>query len=358
MSADESWDEDWDDDYEETIFGMPVRTFRISMAAVLAVLLLLVASLVSTSFGLYSGVGSVTIAANYDGFGPLDEELKFKVYLTSPTLGRLATDSGSYAVSYDQEVRAHGSFSYSKAGIGTVTIPVTDFFVANGEYTITVSAGDASDSVSMDISRNADYAIGIVNFFGGTFDDSRYTESFASDPQVTLSFTDSAGPGGELVFPVANGYFDIFYFENSDYNNKDSCDDDCDDNYEANKWNGCYWNSAVTGCSPSGGRTSSDWNGEDNLVQRFFFNVSGDSYSWNLQDEGVQYGNSIDYTIPLDKETLRQHEQVDFTIVIHFTNTFAEANCDNIENTDCDRELDHDEKDGRSDWEWFALEGK
>jgi len=195
MSADESWDEDWDDDYEETIFGMPVRTFRISVAAVLAVLLLLVASLVSTSFGLYSGVGSVTIAANYDGFGPLDEELKFKVYLTSPTLGRLATDSGSYAVSYDHEVRAHGSFSYSKAGIGTVTIPVTDFFVANGEYTITVSAGDASDSVSMDISRNADYAIGIVNFFGGTFDDSRYTESFTSDPQVTLSFTDSAGPG-------------------------------------------------------------------------------------------------------------------------------------------------------------------
>ena len=87
-----------------------------------------------------------------------------------------------------------------------------DFFVANGEYTITVSAGDTSDSVSMDISRNADYAIGIVNFFGGTFDDSRYTESFASDPQVTLSFTNSAGPGGELVFPVANGYFDIFYF--------------------------------------------------------------------------------------------------------------------------------------------------
>jgi len=41
MSADESWDEDWDDDYEETIFGMPVRTFRISVAAVLAVLLLL-----------------------------------------------------------------------------------------------------------------------------------------------------------------------------------------------------------------------------------------------------------------------------------------------------------------------------
>ena len=43
------------------------------------------------------------------------------------------------------------------------------------------------------------------------------------------------------MLPVANGYFDIFYFENSDYNNKDSCDGDCDDNYEANKWDGCYW---------------------------------------------------------------------------------------------------------------------
>ena len=361
MTAADDWDDDWDDDSVETILGIHMHTFKLSVAAVVAVMLLLVASLVSTGFGLYSGVGSVTIAANYEGFEPLDEELKFKVYLTSPTLGRLSQDAGTYAVSYDGEVRAHGSFSYSNAGIGTVTIPLTNIFVANGEYIITASAGDASDSVSMDISRNADYAIGVINFHGSTYDDDAYADADAP-PQVTPSFTDQAGPGGEIVFPVVSGYFDIYFFENQDYNGNDNCNDKndpCDDNYEDNLWRACYWDSANPACSPTGGRPSSEWKDEEHHVQRVFFNISqDDSYSWNPKDESVQYGSGIGYTIPLDKEALRQGMQVDFTIVIHFTNSFAEANCGNIENTDCDREFDREEKVGRSSPEWFALEGK
>ena len=54
MAPDEEWDdEEWDEDYDETILGFSPLTFKLASVGSVLVILMLVLSLVLTSFGFY-----------------------------------------------------------------------------------------------------------------------------------------------------------------------------------------------------------------------------------------------------------------------------------------------------------------
>ena len=336
----------------DLILGYPAKGVKVG--GTLFFVLFLVIALISSSIGFYPGVGQLNLeiiplgSSNPDDFGTLDDELVLKVYISAPTLGWRSVDQVDYEISYEGKVRATGSFDYKepRSGEGVkAKVEVDDFFVDNGDYTVTVTAGGKSDSGTAFVARNGKFVEGVMNYHGGSYEDPEYQMTNNDFPQITIRFTsDSSDSLAPRVSPQGFGYMDIFYTNH-----------DSDDNYDEHKWDSCYWNDDDNQCGPTQSRPS-NWDNNQNFVQRIYFNISRDTYSWNADGDGVSTGVGEDYTIDLVADDLRQNQDSDFSIKIYFTNTFADDFCSELSNTNCDSELDNNEYDGRSYWDWFLLE--
>tara|TARA_B100000029_G_scaffold440755_1_gene458099 strand:+ start:1094 stop:2176 length:1083 start_codon:yes stop_codon:yes gene_type:complete len=342
-----------EDEAADLILGYPSKNVKVGGS--LFFVLFLVISLVSSSIGFYPGIGQINLeiiplgSSNPDDFGTLDDELILKVYITAPTLGWRSVDQVDYEISYDGNVRTTGSFAYEEARSGEGSkskIEIDDFFVDNGDYKVKVSAGGNSDSSTVFVARNGKFVEGVMNYHGGSYEDPEYQMTNNDIPQVTLRFTsDASNSLAPRVSPLGFGYMDIFY---TDHNS--------DDNYDEHKWDSCYWNDDDPQCGPTQSRPS-NWDNEQYLAQRIYFNISRDSYSWSVDgDSQIYNGVGEDYTIDLVADDIRQNQDSDFSIKIYFTNTYANDFCSSLSNTNCASELDNNEYDGRSYWDWFFLE--
>ena len=355
-------DADFIDTEEEVgsnlILGYPAT--NVKAGGTLFFVLFLVISLVSSSIGFYQGVGQLSLeiipfgSNNPDDFGTLDEELEFKVYISAPTLGWLSADQVDYEISYDGKVRATGSFEYDepRSGEGSkVKVEINNFFVDNGDYEVTVTAGGNSDSDTIFVARNGQFVEGVMNYNGGSYDDASYNLAGIDSPEITLRFTsDSTDSLAPRVSPQGFGYMDIFYTEHScTSDHTDNCDTHPNDEYHS-----CYWNDNEPSCGPN---RPSNWDNNDNLAQRIYFNISRDAYSWNADGDADDLYSGVGelYTIELVADDLRRNQDSDFSIKIYFTNTFTDGFENELSNTESS-DLDTSTYDGRSSWNWFFLE--
>ncbi|MEC9336676.1 MAG: hypothetical protein VYC68_04150, partial [Candidatus Thermoplasmatota archaeon] len=81
-------DEEWDEDYDETILGFSPLTFKLASVSSVLVVLMLVLSLVLTSFGFYSGVAHLKVMIDVEEHYSSDDIiLNAEVMANSPLFG-------------------------------------------------------------------------------------------------------------------------------------------------------------------------------------------------------------------------------------------------------------------------------
>ena len=319
--AEEDWDdEDWDDmdDSESSlsfISDMSLFTnMRIAIGVSLVILLLL-CSMVFTNFGLYYGAGGLSVLIDVnEGKDTSDRTFNFNILATSPTLGMLAKE-GSYKIAVSPISYSHtggsvavasGSFILNDEGRVSVSIPYSDLFTMNGDYTVQVELGSKKATDSVTINKFAETAIADLALFDGS-------QPLDKDEGVIIDLqflSENVTQAGEpvTVIPWATGKITLYHSEEV---------------FESGKGED-YWNT-------DGSRDL------ESVSQIIDFVHSGDRMTFTY-DSGA-----VDNTLPFILDTSEFYDASgsgDYAMIIEFSNDLGS---------------DNSPKSGQSFWKWFHI---
>lgn len=162
VSDDDDDDEYYDDDddyggfmddiYEKLAFGPLDGRHTFKLLIIGFVVLILMLSLVSQSIGFQSGCSKVTVDIRQPETVN-DNDFEFFSYISPPFMGRIDRSDAQYTIKYDGDIVYQGSFPYNDNNKGQDEIPLVDFYVDNGEYTVKVTACGQSDSDFQEVIR-------------------------------------------------------------------------------------------------------------------------------------------------------------------------------------------------------------
>ena len=322
MAPDEEWDDDeWDEDYDETILGFSPLTFKLASVGSVLVILMLVLSLVLTSFGFYSGVSHLKVMIDVEEHYSSDDIiLNAEVMANSPLFGSLESE-GDYKIMYDGEVRTTGKLVLGDDGRDSISLPYEDFFVDNGDYTLTVMFGEEQVSDSVELNMVAKTVTCTIFFIGHDICD----DDLCDPVLTTITFGSSEDPlNSKTVAPTGSGKIEIYFYNNNAPT-------------ESEKYDAAYWNN-------DNSRPSDDWE----LVQTITFATELNSGYWQYDGGSVEEFAISNFQMSLDPDYFRQNQDGDYTMSVSYNNTFVSE----VEGADLEQ------KDGRSDWRWFFLDGK
>ena len=303
QSADEEWDdEEWEEDYDDSsnfLSGMSVASKMKVAGGTAFVILILLSSMIFTNFGFYSGAGSLSVLVDVnEGKAPGDRTFNANILATSPTFGMLAKE-GDYSISYQGITQYSGKFEISDEGRGSFDVDYENFFVGNGQYTLTTELGSSKSTDIVTLNRFADSLSAEVVSFDGVTD------------TADISF----------VNPWVSGNAKIYQYDQP-FN---------EDQGES------YWDKD----SEHGGSAESG-----NLVETINFDIDSGAgtYTYSSGTESsfneIQVGQ-VSLSLILDTEQFYdQRGSGDYTVVFDFTNEFGD---------------DTSSKDGRTYWAWFHV---
>ena len=318
MQSEDDWDDDWDDEASDSASSMFVVTnMRIAIGASLVVLLLL-CSMIFTNFGLYSGAGSLSVLIDVnEGRDTSDKNFDFNILATSPAFGMLAKE-GTYKISVLPSSMNHtggsvavtsGKFTLNDEGRGSVTMPYSDVFTVNGNYTVKVECGSQKATDIVSLNKYAEKINAEVPLFNGE-------KPLDKDEGIIVNFqflseaigTDSKGNLIKTtVIPWATGKITLYHSEEV---------------FDSGKGED-YWNS--------------DGSREPVAVEVIDFVNSGDVMTFTYES-----GN-IDSKLPFILDVSEFYDTKgsgDFAMVIEFTNDLGS---------------DTSLKTGQSIWKWFHV---
>tara|TARA_Y100000588_G_scaffold28414_1_gene27770 strand:- start:59 stop:1042 length:984 start_codon:yes stop_codon:yes gene_type:complete len=312
MQSGDDWDDDWDDD--ESSSNLPtglVTNMRIAIGASLVILLLL-CSMIFTNFGLYSGAGSLSVLIDVnEGRDTSDKNFDFNILATSPAFGMLAKE-GTYKISVLPSSINHtggsvavtsGKFTLNDEGRGSVTMPYSDVFTVNGDYTVQVECGSQKTTDSVSLHKYAETITAEVPLFNGE-------KPLDKDEGIIVNLqflSEVIGQDRMTVIPWATGKITIYHSEEI---------------FDSGKGED-YWDN--------------DGSREPVAVEVIDFSNSGDVMTLTYES-----GN-IDSNLPFILDTSEFYDTQgsgDYAMVIEFTNDLGS---------------DTSLKTGQSFWKWFHV---
>jgi len=163
-------DEGIDDDYDferagggfldGMLFGkIPKKIAYPALGAIAVVLLIIISALTTGGFGFGDGVKKVTITFPHSPFDDEDlYEVEIKVYISRETFAKDYTGKAKVSVKYEganDSDETHLDDMKINDGIGRGTYKFEDFYVDNGFYQFTVTAGGVSDTGEIEIKKTA-----------------------------------------------------------------------------------------------------------------------------------------------------------------------------------------------------------
>ena len=326
QSADEEWDyEELEEDYYDSsnfLSGMSVA-FKMKVAGATAfVILILLSSMIFTNFGFYSGAGSLSVLVEVnEGNDPGDRTFNANILATSPTFGMLAKE-GDYSISYQGITQYSGKFEISDEGRGSFDVDYENFFVGNGQYTLTTELGSSKSTDIVTLNRFADSLSAEVVSFDGVTDNSEAVYPIDKDSSINLNLRFTSDTADiSFVNPWVSGTAKIYQYDQP-FN---------EDQGES------YWDKD----SEHGGSAESG-----NLVETINFDIDSGAgtYTYSSGTESsfneIQVGQ-VSLSLILDTEQFYdQRGSGDYTVVFDFTNEFGD---------------DTSSKDGRTYWAWFHV---
>lgn len=291
---DDEYDDEYDGDEEDTgteyLFGTIPRTpGLIALAAIGVVILLLIAALVSTSFGFRGGINdlSMYVQQPIQDIHP-DGKLTIDITTGTPAFGRSADGKGDLTISYDGEVIHTDEVQFVRSGGGRTTkqVPYKSFYVDNGEYTVQVAFEGYTDSVTVELRATAHFMIITQKDHVEYKDENsnvervRYKLSLFPDDQHTGNY--------DVLFTPGEGHIWAYYVgDESDQDNRDLWEKVMNISFET------------------------DYN-------KFTYKFPG--------QEKVELGQDLGYLIDFDAEVLLNEKGVDsgyFTIEVFFRNSYG-----------------------------------
>ena len=321
IPEEDEWDEDWEEDeYEEStgsfLSDMSVAS-KMKMAGGAAfVILILLSSMIFTNFGFYSGAGNLSVLIDVnEGKDPGDRTLDANILATSPAFGMLKTE-GEYEVSFEGAKKASGKFDLNDDGRGSIEVDYENFYVSNGQYTLTIELGSQKSSDTVTLNRMADSVSGSVTNFDGD-----YPIDKDSPVIINMQFT-AQNAETNYIHPWVSGTVKVYHYETS-----------------FNEGQGeSYWNDD----SERGSGNSDNWN----LVDTIQLDVNSDSGTYSYSSGGTTDFYAVEippYNLNLILDTEKFYGEEgsgDYTLVFDFTNELGD---------------DTSSKDGRTDWAWFHI---
>ena len=357
QSADEEWDdEEWEEDYDGSsnfLSGMSVASKMKVAGATAFVILILLSSMIFTNFGFYSGAGSLSVLVDVnEGKDPGDRTFNANILATSPTFGMLAKE-GDYSISYQGITQYSGKFEISDEGRGSFDVDYENFFVGNGQYTLTTELGSSKSTDTVTLNRFADSLSAEVVNFDGVTDDGRAIYPIDKDASINLNmqFTSES-------FGTCTGSKDA----NGDtLNPQPETKSECEDGNGI--WRSSFVNPWVSGTAKiyqydqpfNEDQGKSYWDDDSehggsaesgNLVETINFDIDSGTgtYTYSSGTESsfneIKVGQ-VSISLILDTEQFYdQRGSGDYTVVFDFTNEFGD---------------DTSSKDGRTYWAWFHI---
>ena len=325
IPEDDDWDEDWEEDYDDSsnfLSGMSVASKMKVAGGAAFVILILLSSMIFTNFGFYSGAGSLSVLVDVnEGKDPGDRIFNANILATSPTFGMLAKE-GDYSISYQGVTQYSGKFVINDEGRGSFDVDYENFFVGNGQYTLTTELGSSKSTDTVTLNRFADSLRAEVVSFDGVTDDGEAVYPIDNDSSINLNlqFT-STTADISFVNPWVSGTAKIYHYDQpfNEDQGKSYWDDDSD-----------HGGSAESG----------------KLVETINFDVDSGTGTYTYSSgtkstfNEVQIGQ-VSLSMILDTEQFYDVEgSGDYTVVFDFTNDLGE---------------DTSSKDGRTYWAWFHV---
>jgi len=282
-------DDEYDDEEEEYLFGTIPRTpGLIAIAAVSVALILIIAALVSSSFGFVGGIDSmnVTIQGSEGQIYPfLDENLDIEAQANPPAFGRNANGNGDLVIHFDdgindvQEVYT-GDFKFNN-GRGSRSVPYEEFYVDNGEYRAEIIYEGVSESATIVLKRTAHDMV-IVQTAFTMYDREQVLYKISLLPDEGEDST------ADVLYTPGEGYIQVYYVD-------DEAEQDDDQKWEK------VWNISIV----------TDFEG-------FEYTFPGDDTQNLSSNEG--------YQIIFDAVDLLDEKEVDegyFSIEVGFVNKYG-----------------------------------
>jgi len=214
----DDYEDDYDDDEEEDLlFGRIPRTpGLIAIFSLLVVILLLLAALVSTSFGFRSGITylDVTINANEDDF----ESTKIEVSgLTgTPSFGKNADGKGDLVILYDDQEVYSTKMKFND-GQGKKSIAYSSFYVDNGDYTAQVDFEGKTSEDTITVRRTAHSAIiAQRNFTTGYKTDDEDTRKGEVVYKLSLFSDEDKQDFEDIIYTIGTAELQIYYVDDEE----------------------------------------------------------------------------------------------------------------------------------------------
>lgn len=215
----DDYEDDYDDDEDEEdlLFGRIPRTpGLIAIFSLLVVILLLVAALVSTSFGFRSGITylDVSINANEDDFE--STKIEISALTGTPSFGKNADGKGDLVILYEDQEIYSGKIKFND-GQGKKSVPYSSFYVDNGEYTARVDFEGKTSEDSITVRRTAHSAIiAQKNFTTGYKDEERDTREGHVVYKLSLFSDEDNQDFRDIIYTIGTAELVIYYVDNED----------------------------------------------------------------------------------------------------------------------------------------------
>lgn len=324
IPEDDDWDEDWEEDSDggSILSEMSVASKMKIAGGAAFVILILLSSMIFTNFGFYFGAGSLSVLVDVnEGKDPGDRTFNANILATSPIFGMLSKE-GDYSIAYLGVTHYSGKFEVSDEGRGSFDVDYENFFVANGQYTLTTELGSSTSTDIVTLNRFADSLKAEVVSFDGVTDNGEAVYPIDKDSSINLNlqFT-SASADISFVNPWVSGTAKIYHYDQPF--NEEQGEDYWDDDAE-------HGGSAESG----------------NLVETINFDIDSGTgtYTYSSGEKStfneIQVGK-VSLSLLLDtNEFYDVGGSGDYTIVFDFTNDLGE---------------DTSSKDGRTYWAWFHV---
>ncbi len=216
----EGYEEGYDDTYDfdrpassfldGMLFGkVPKKIAYPALAAILVVLMVLISAMTSEGFGFGDGVERVSMKFTPASVSEQEaNEIEIEVYTSRKTFSKDFEGDAKVTVSYEGGETVKLDNMKISNGHGRETYIYEDFFMGNGFYKFTVSAGGASDSKEKEIKKAA---VEIKPSFYVSFDHSQGGAPIVMDIYFALMAREGSLSTSDVVGTNGNGTITVYY---------------------------------------------------------------------------------------------------------------------------------------------------
>ena len=205
---------------ENLLFGRIHRApGLIGIGAVIVVILILLAALISSSFGFVGGIDSLTVKIPVGSEDEVsDRAMAVEAYTDTPAFGKVAEGEGDLTIYYEDQEIYTSKINFTD-GHARIEIQYNEFYVDNGDYIVEISFKGKTESDTITLRGTAHTVVmAQKNYTTGTEQDRQENVLY----RITLLPNEENKNMSDYLHIPGHGKIKVYYVENkSDQENEE-----------------------------------------------------------------------------------------------------------------------------------------